>query len=383
MGLKVIDISHTYITKMSQAKVQALAECVDSLTVVTPRRVKDTLRTIELECLEDSKFKLIGIDSCLGFHHSFRIYPFRKLYKIIDEVRPDVVIVEQEPFSFSTWQIFRLKKKFGFKTIIVSNQNLNKKYPFPFSWIESFCLRNTDLYLGVTESVTRVWAAKGMPKDKLAVLAQVGVSPEQFKVDRPEHWRKQYGVSKFAFGYAGRFVEEKGIQVLIEAFSRARISNVAELVLIGGGPYQERLEGLIERLGLQKSVKFVSGVKHHEMAAVLNAIDVLVLPSLIRPHWKEQFGHIIIEAQACGKPVLGSDCDPIPEVIGAGGLTFRTEDPVDCAAKLKTLVEDKDLYSTLSQAALQNVETRYSNKVVAETLLKMMNALVGSKNQNQ
>ena len=54
----------------------------------------------------------------------------------------------------------------------------------------------------------------------------------------------------------------------------------------------------------------------------LRALDALVLPSESTPLWKEQFGHVLIEAMACGVPVVGSDSGAIPEVIGEAGLLF-------------------------------------------------------------
>ncbi len=67
----------------------------------------------------------------------------------------------------------------------------------------------------------------------------------------------------------------------------------------------------------------------------MNAIDVFVLPSRTTPRWKEQFGRVIIEAQACGTPVIGSDSGAIPEVVGKGGWIVPERDPPGLANALR------------------------------------------------
>jgi glycosyltransferase involved in cell wall biosynthesis len=301
------------------------------------------------------------------------------LYSIFAKHRPDVICIEQEPFSLSTFQIILLKNIFKYKVVIVSNQNLYKVYPQPFRWIESYCLRHTDMFYGVTGSVVPVWLKKGMPQSKIDVLAQVGVSPNQFKPT--DGHRAQFGVKKFAFGYAGRFVEEKGIHVFLEAFARMKNRDQCELLLIGRGPYEPNLRNIIKHYSLDRAVKFVDGIKHHEMPNVLNALDVLVLPSLVRRHWKEQFGHIIIEAQACGKPVIGSDCDPIPEVIGRGGLACVTEDPDSFAQAMDQISMEPELYRNLANEALLNVKRRFTNEVIADKLVNCFRRLIAEEPQ--
>jgi glycosyltransferase involved in cell wall biosynthesis len=283
------------------------------------------------------------------------------------------VCIEQEPYSLSTFQILSLKKLYGFKAVLLSSQNLYKKYPPPFSWIEAFCLKKIDLFLAVSSSVVPVWVKKGFDPIKIKVLPQVGINPKEF---RPlPNMKEKFGVKGFAFGYAGRFVEEKGIQVLLQAFSKLDGIVGAQLVLIGRGPYKSELDLLIQKLNLIDKVLFLDGIRHHEMPEILNALDVLVLPSLIRPHWKEQFGHILIEAQACGVPVIGSDYEPIPETLGLGGASFHTGSAEDLAKWMNRLMLDRAFYNELSQKARLNVETRFTNEAVATRLLALLQSL--------
>jgi len=373
--MNLMVISHTYMTAMSQEKVQALAAYVSKLTVLTPTEFKDTLRTVNLESIQNPRFELIGLQSIFGKHHSLRLYNPWQLARIFEEVKPDIVCIEQEPYSLSTFQIMRLKKRFGFKVACLSSQNIFKTYPIPFSWTERYCVKNIDLFIGVSSSVLPIWVEKGIPKDRTIALPQVGVSLDQFKADNYETSRKRFKVGKFAYAYAGRFVEEKGIQVFLQAFSQFRYQDQCEILLIGGGPYRAELDRQIQRLRIQDKVRYIEGIKHHEMPQILNAIDVLVLPSLTRPHWKEQFGHIIIEALACGKPVLGSDTMPIPETMGQGGIAFEEGNASKLAAAMNLIFEDKNLYRTLSERGLAHVRAHYTNEVISQKLVEALGKL--------
>src|SRR5207245_3300012 len=77
------------------------------------------------------------------------------------------------------------------------------------------------------------------------------------------------------------------------------------------------------------------GVPHHEVPRYLERMTALVLPSLTTPTWKEQFGHVLIEAMACGVPVIGSDSGAIPEVIGDAGLVVPEGDVAGLAEALR------------------------------------------------
>ena len=76
-----------------------------------------------------------------------------------------------------------------------------------------------------------------------------------------------------------------------------------QLLLVGGGPLRSEIESIARDRGLLDRVNLVDTVPHEQIIPYLNALDVLILPSQTTPTWKEQFGHVLIEAMACGVPV--------------------------------------------------------------------------------
>jgi glycosyltransferase involved in cell wall biosynthesis len=137
----------------------------------------------------------------------------------------------------------------------------------------------------------------------------------------PAAWRRD----DFVVGYVGRFVEEKGLDDLIDALEFC--PPTTRVLLVGSGPYQAALEARVRERGCGDRVHFAGSRSREDLATAMNALDVLALPSRTTPSWKEQFGRVIIEAHSCGVPVVGSDSGAIPDVIGEGGLVARECDP--------------------------------------------------------
>jgi len=164
----------------------------------------------------------------------------------------------------------------------------------------------------------------------------------------------------------GRLVEEKGVQVLLQAVDG--LAGEWRLRILGSGPMQSQLEALAQRLGVTDRVTFESPIPSAQMPAFYNQLDTLVLPSLTRSHWKEQFGRVLIEAMACEVPVVGSRSGEIPHVIGQAGLTFTEGDVQGLRARLSQLMDAPALCANLARRGRERVLAHYTQaKIAAET----------------
>jgi glycosyltransferase involved in cell wall biosynthesis len=101
------------------------------------------------------------------------------------------------------------------------------------------------------------------------------------------------------------------------------------------------------------------------LPSALNALDVLILPSRTTPHWKEQFGRVLIEAGACGVPVIGSDSGAIPEVIGEAGLIFPEGRVTALVEAIRRLRENEAMRKRMGAAGRRRAETLFSWEAVA------------------
>lgn len=143
----------------------------------------------------------------------------------------------------------------------------------------------------------------------------------------------------------------------------------AQFALAGGGPHQAALERQAAGLRVRNRRHWLGSLTPADLSRFHSQIDVLVPPSLITPTWKEQFGRVIVEAQACERPVVGSDSGAIPEVIGPGGRVFPEGDADALARTLADLRADPDARRALGAAGRRHALDRYTPARLAEQML--------------
>ena len=124
-------------------------------------------------------------------------------------------------------------------------------------------------------------------------------------------------------------------------------------------------------------------IPHIEAPLYLSAFDVLVLPSETRPNWKEQFGRVIIEAMACGTPVVGSNSGEIPHLIQEtqGGVVFLEGQPKSLAEKLKELILSRSLRLELTEQGKQKVLQKYENISLVQKFSQILQKSVQSSHK--
>jgi len=288
------------------------------------------------------------------------------LARTLREFQPDVIDLWEEPWSLvsahTVWLCRRLLPRA--KIIIETEQNIAKTLPPPFESFRSYTLRHADFVVGRSREAVENTRAKGYEKPAAAVPN--AVDADLFRpLDRDE-CRRALGLSGFVVGYIGRLVEEKGLTEVVDAL--ALCPPDVNLVFLGSGAYQPALERQVAEAGLTDRVRFLPARPLEELPQVMNALDTLVLPSRTTPRWKEQFGRVIIEAQACERPVVGSASGAIPEVIGEAGLVFPERDAKALADALLELRADPQRAQEMGRIGRRQVEEHYTWARVAERM---------------
>ena len=187
---------------------------------------------------------------------------------------------------------------------------------------------------------------------------------------------------EFVIGFIGRFVEEKGILTLIKAV--AKLTGKWKLLLLGRGILKDKIVSEATAAGISDRLMIVESVPHDQVVNYINLMNTLVLPSeityqvktLTAVGWKEQFGHVLIEAMACQVPVIGSDSGEIPFVIADTGLIFPEKDGEALAKSIQTLLDNPSFALELGQRGYQRVMTNYTNKALAQKQLDFYQQLL-------
>ncbi len=184
-----------------------------------------------------------------------------------------------------------------------------------------------------------------------------------------EHFRPR-AVSKSRNGklilFVGRLCEQKGADVLIKAMPIILRDVRAKAVFIGPSWEKERFERLAAELGVLQDIEIKGFVDEDELVEWYNRADLLVYPTVK----KGGFGFTIIEAMACGTPVVGSDDMGVPYAIGDGGLVTRRGDAVDLASGILKVLTDVDLYKRFRECGLRRAVELFGRRTVLEKYLR-------------
>jgi glycosyltransferase involved in cell wall biosynthesis len=357
---RVLLVSRPYIVTANRGKLAALGRLA-TLTVLVPLRWRDPLGVRHLEPGGDDSYQLIGRRAYFDGHALRHFYGPAAAWQLLRATRPELVHVEEEPGSLALFEFAALKPLFGYRLSFFTWENILRPAPMPV--VERFNLRRADGAIAGNREAQEVLRQKRFA-GPLAVVPQLGVElPEDAN---SETLRNELGLIQPTIGYVGRLVPEKGIAVLLEAV--ARLGGDCQVLLIGRGAWRERLEELARELGVERRLVMVDVVPHDQVPAYLRCLDAFVLPSLTTPQWKEQFGHVLIEAMACGVPVVGSASGAIPEVIGDAGLLFREGDAEELAGKLAQLLASPELRAGLARRGRERVMALYTDQRIAERM---------------
>ncbi len=283
-----------------------------------------------------------------------------RLRPLLRDVNPDMCYVEEEPYSLAAFQWVRAAAITRTPAAFYSAQNIAKRYPAPFEAGRRYVYSRAAAAIAVTDEVRDVLRATGFRRSVATV--PLAVDTAVFTPEGSKGVRAGRTDEAFMVGFLGRLVPEKGIDVLLTALGRLRAQGV-RLLCIGSGPMAARCRST-------DGVTVAEGVAHRDVPRHLRTIDVLALPSRTTPRWKEQFGRAMIEAMACGIPVIGSDSGHIPRVLGPAGcgVIVPEGDAVALAGAVQTLMQDAALREQMGRRGRETAVRSYSLAAVALNL---------------
>jgi glycosyltransferase involved in cell wall biosynthesis len=156
--------------------------------------------------------------------------------------------------------------------------------------------------------------------------------------------------------YVGNLEKRKGLYYLIEAIRLVvdKHRNV-KLFLVGKGSEKDELISHISRLQLEEYVQLCGFLDDDSLLKFYQSSDIFVFPSL-----KEGFGFVLLEAMACGIPVISTNVSAMPEVVGDSGILVNPRDPEDLSKKIIFLLENEDQRKVLSQKSLDRIKNHFS-----------------------
>ena len=376
--MRIFWVSHSSVIPTYREKLCLLASRRDvELTLLLPKAWPEAGQRVfpAPQSPEVEGFRILTAP--LVFEGRVKRHFYPSFFPYVAQARPDLIHVEEEPYSFAAWQAARAAKRLGAKLVFFTWENLLEKFEFPHQHIRDYVLGRAGHAIAGDQEAAQLLERAGYPASQTSVIPQYGVNPDLFKPGKVPALKKELGLGPFTIGYVGRLVPEKGIHHLLEAFASLGLKN-SSLLVVGNGPLRRELEEKAGKLRIENQTRFVPAMNQQRLPDYLNCMEVLALPSLTTPKWKEQFGRVLIEAQACGVPVVGSDSGAIPEVIGKAGLIFKEGNVQDLASKLRGLARSAASRKKLSASGRSQILRLYTNQKIADQIYQIHRNLLGN-----
>jgi glycosyltransferase involved in cell wall biosynthesis len=212
--------------------------------------------------------------------------------------------------------------------------------------------QQVDAFIALNEFARRKFLQGGLPPEKLFLKPNF-VDPDP-----------GLGEGGETFLFAGRLAPEKGIDTLLAAWRES--PDLPLLKIAGDGPLRA---AVLDQIGSIKNAEYLGRIPHAEVLAAMKSSKALIQPST----WYEMFPVNVVEAFACGLPVIASDAGALSEIVSnqTNGLLFQSGNGADLARKVRLLASDSRLCCTLAKHARQTFERYYQGDLNVRLLVQI------------
>lgn len=256
----------------------------------------------------------------------------------------------------------------------ISRSKFLKKFPQLISLFNKFCQWKIDGVIGVSPVALKVFRNYSKPK----IVIPNGVDLEEFNPNLPKI--KKYQDEKIYILFVGRIEERKGLIYLLKAFKilQNRFSNL-RLIIVGEGPLKEECQKYVKENNLKEVI--FEGEVTNELPLYYKSADIFCAPSI----FGESFGLVILEAMACGVPVVAFANQGYKNLLrGKKGEKFlaKPKDYRELAQKIEILIKDPKLRKEMGNLGIKEAK-KYSWSKIANRVLDFYQLCLGQKQKRQ
>jgi glycosyltransferase involved in cell wall biosynthesis len=307
-----------------------------------------------------------------GKRHKLDLGILRSLRRRLREQPPD--ILHTWLFAANAYGRLALPRNRGFK-VVVSERCVDSWKSTWQLWLDRRLIGRTDRLLANSHSVADFYKQEGIPESVISVIPNAVAVPPAPAISRPQLLAElSLPEDVKLVGYVGRLAKQKqletllwGLQVLRQADDKSR------MLIIGDGPEREHLEVYAREVECADFVRFLG---HREDASsLLHHLDAFWLASSF-----EGMSNSLMEAMACGVPVIASDIPPNRELIrnGEHGYLVNVGDGVGYAQYTAKLFRETELRQSLANAARIRMEADFSVERMIAAHVQLYDSLAGS-----
>ena len=245
-----------------------------------------------------------------------------------------------------------------------------------YNILNHLVLKLSNNIIAVSEEIRNILIKKGIKRKKIKVILNAVPINSNNKIlaQYRKEKRKFLNVNEkeFVIGYIGRLSEEKGIKYLLEAISILNLDIPVKALIIGEGPQRKDLEDLVKERGIEEKVIFTGFQKDTENW--LSVLDVFVLPSLT-----EGTPMALLEAMACGTPVVTANTASLPEVAGEAALLVDPYNVEALAEAMQRVLSDHELALDLRRRGFERAAQFTWERTARQTISVYQQVLEASR----
>jgi glycosyltransferase involved in cell wall biosynthesis len=345
--VRVLRVYHGGRIPAHRARERALVAAGIDVTLVAPTRwpeassegtATDTFPTFELPVSREGDVN----------RHAYKSQA--AIRQLLTEVRPDVLDLHEEPFSAAARQWLKAAPP-DLPVVMYTAQNVDKRFPPPFAQYERAAYRRVAALYPCSAQAASVARGKGF-------AGAIDVLPLGYDDTAFVPGTQSLDADEFVVGLFGRLVPEKGLTDAVRILARLNATGPTRLVVAGSGPDEAAGRALAASLGVADRLEFGPWLSPADLAAAYRRTHVVLVPSRPTETWVEQFGRVIVEAQASGAVVAGYASGSIPEVAGEAAILTEVGAYDDLGDRIAAVAADPSEFARLRAAGLAHSADR-------------------------
>ncbi len=243
--------------------------------------------------------------------------------------------------------------------------------------IMAYILKNADSFIAISQEIADGLKNEEVSTEKIRKITNFVDTVEFQPVNREKRniIKKALSINEnIVINFTGRIVKRKGVDILINAFVKNKELLLPSIIIIvGTGPDGDKIRNMVSKLGIKNNVRFLGHNTENEVIRYYHASDIFVLPS-----YAEGMPNSLLEAMACGLPVIASKIGGVVDIIedGKSGILVEPGDVLGLASAMVRLLKDAELRQRLGAEARKRIVEGFSINRIADKYIKLYEELV-------
>jgi glycosyltransferase involved in cell wall biosynthesis len=365
--MRAVVLSHAYLEPTRRGRLRALAGLGCEIAAAVPDRWPVMPGVLTRPQWEDDggvRVVPVAVGGQIEDPEEVR-WSGRALRRMLKEFRPDVLQIEEEPWTRAASRAAADARKLRIPYVVHTRHA--PELPLGARMRRRSVLGSARGIVA-ENPVVEAELARDFPDLPRAIVPQVGITPP-LSSRRPDS-------DAFVLGCVGRVVPALGLDILLRAC--VRLARPWRLLVSGTGPSQVELEGLADRLGIAARITWLGAQPAEERDRIWPALDCLVVPSRSSPDRVETLGLSALKAMAHGVPVIVSNVGALPGTIGDGGRVVPDGDVDALAEAIEHLAAEPARRAATAAAGRKRAMEEFSNEVLARRTLEFWRSATGA-----